>query len=146
MLLFSRIHTIIHFGTTFKSLPYLMKLALWSRTCNEGVACLSLEVIRALKYCAYESLQPPPPPHALTRIAGGGLESVGRTYTHSAGKSPLAPVLSQCPKHQPDFITSSPVSFSSLIRSPFRKLRNAEPSPVCGGVVNVGGVIKFLLL
>lgn len=55
--------------------------------------------------------------------------SVGKEYTHCAGKSPLAPVLSHCPKHHPDCMTSSPVSFSSTIRSPLWKLRKAEPSP-----------------
>ena len=64
----------------------------------------------------------------LTIVSDVGLAMVGSTYTHSAGKSPFFPVRSQVPKHQPEFITVSPVSFSRMMRSPFLKLRNDELS------------------
>ena len=55
----------------------------------------------------------------LTSTSFGGRVKVGRTYTHSAGKSPRACVLSHLPTDHPVFITSSPSSLSRIIRSPF---------------------------
>lgn len=65
----------------------------------------------------------------LTKISGGGLVIVGRTQTHSAGKSPRRLVREHSPYDQPEFMTASPFSCSKIIRSPFLKLRNEEPSP-----------------
>jgi hypothetical protein len=93
--------------------------ALWNR--------LAVHACRIYMQLCPTRIHPIPP---LTSTAGGGLFRVGKEYTHWAGKSPFAPVLSHWPKHQPDCITSSPVSFSSVIKSPLRKLRNADPSPV----------------
>lgn len=65
----------------------------------------------------------------LTSISCGGLVMVGRTYTHSAGKSPFFLVRIHSPIHQPEFITVSPFCWSRTIRSPLLKDRKEEPSP-----------------
>ena len=66
----------------------------------------------------------------LTRMSSGGLFKQGKTYTASAGKSPLSSVRSFVPAHQPEFKTVSPVfSSSSKIRSPREKSKNDDPSP-----------------
>lgn len=65
----------------------------------------------------------------LTSISCGGLVMVGRTYTHSAGKSPFFLVRMHSPIHQPEFITVSPFCWSRTIRSPLLKDRKEEPSP-----------------
>ncbi len=65
----------------------------------------------------------------LTRISVGGLVMVGKTYTQSAGKSPRRPLRTHSPKHHPEFMTTSPLSCSRIIRSPFWKLRKEELSP-----------------
>ena len=66
----------------------------------------------------------------LTRMSSGGLFKQGKTYTASAGKSPLSSVRSFVPAHQPEFKTVSPVfSSSSKIRSPREKSKKDDPSP-----------------
>ena len=63
-------------------------------------------------------------------MSSGGLFKQGKTYTASAGKSPLSSVRSFVPAHQPEFKTVSPVfSSSSKIRSPREKSKNDDPSP-----------------
>ena len=63
-------------------------------------------------------------------MSSGGLFKQGKTYTASAGKSPLSSVLSFVPAHQPEFKTVSPVfSSSNKIRSPREKSKNDDPSP-----------------
>ena len=69
-------------------------------------------------------------------MSEGGLVRHGRTYTASAGKSPLWSVLSQVPTHQPEFCTVSPVlESSSVIRSPLTNVRKEDPSPATAGLV-----------
>ena len=62
-----------------------------------------------------------------TRMSSGGRLRQGKTYTASAGKSPLSSFRSQVPVHHPEVKTASPeVSSSNKIRSPLTKFKNVE--------------------
>ena len=63
----------------------------------------------------------------LTRMSSGGRLRQGKTYTASAGKSPLSSFRSQVPVHHPEVKTASPdVSSSNKIRSPLTKFKKVE--------------------